>query len=80
MCGCQKFTVSLDRPDHARYYILTTEQADCFGLQARPSAGGKFAQQLSVEASVYSQSLGDGENDLSVRDLRADLVGHMVTR
>ena len=69
--------VSLDRRDHAGHDIVPTQQASDFGLKARPGAGAEFAQQLPVEAGVQSQTLGDGQNDLSVRDGKTDRVGHM---
>ena len=37
----------------------------------------EFTQQLAIEARVNSQTLGDGQHDLSVGDGRADLVGYV---
>ena len=65
----------LDCRNHTRYYILSFEHALNFGLDARPSARGKFAQQLPVETRMDSQAFGDGENDLSVRDWQTYIFG-----
>ncbi len=67
--------MSLDRRNHAGRHILPTEHAFRFGLEARPRAGREFAQQLPIEAGVQSQTLGDSENHLSMRDGKTDFFG-----
>ena len=69
--------MSLNRRDHAGHHILTSEQTLCFRLETRPGTGREFTQQLAIEARVNSQTLGDGQHDLSVGDGRADLVGNV---
>jgi len=69
----EQLSKSLDCRNHAGNDILSFEHAPDFGLDARPSAGGKFTKQLPVEACVDSQSLGDGENDLSVRNRQTNI-------
>ena len=71
----QKGSKSLDCRNHAGYYILSFEHAPGFGLDARPSTGGKFAKQLPVKARMDSQAFGDGENDLSVRHRQTNIFG-----
>ena len=71
----QKGSEGLDCGNHAGNDIFSIEHALGFGLDARPSAGGKFAQQLSVETRMDSQSLGDGENYLSVRNWKTNIFG-----
>ena len=63
--------------NHTGQHILATEHAPDFGLDARPGAGAEFAQKLSIEAGVQSQTLGDGQHDLPVRDGKTDLFGHV---
>ena len=71
----QQSSVRLDRGNHAGNDIFSIQHALDFGLNARPSAGGKFAQQLPVETCVHSQSLGDGKNHLSVRNRKTNIFG-----
>ena len=75
----QKGPKSLDCRNHAGYYILSFEHVPDFALDASPSARGKFAKQLPVEASMDSQAFGDGENDLSVRNRKTNIFGDVDT-
>jgi hypothetical protein len=76
----KEFPVRLDGRDHARYHIMTSEEALGFGLQAGPRAERELAQQLPIKAGVESETLGDGEHDLSMRDGKTDLFGHVDGR
>ncbi len=69
----QKGSKSLDCRKHAGYYILSFEHAPDFGLDASPSARGKFAQELPIETCVNSQTLGNCKNDLSVRNRKTNI-------
>ena len=71
----QKLVVRLNRCDHAGHHILESEQPPGFRLEARPGTGRKFTQQLAIEARMHSQTLGDGQDDLPMRDGRADFLG-----
>ena len=68
----QEGSERLDRRDHAGHDILTSEQAPGFRLEARPGTAREFTQQLAIEARVNSQTLGDGQDDLSMCHGRAD--------
>jgi len=76
----QEFPVGLDGGHHARQHVLAAELALDFRPDARPGAGGELAQQLAVEAGVQSQAFGDGQDDLPVRDGKADVFGHVDSR
>ena len=52
--------------------LRTTEQRRHFSLDARPRTGREFAQPFPIEASVQSQTLGEGQNELPMRDGEAD--------
>ena len=67
----------LNRRDHAGHDILAPEQANRFRLEARPGTGSELAEQLAVEAGVQSQTLGNGQNDLPMRDRKTDLFGNV---
>jgi hypothetical protein len=54
----KEFPVRLDGRDHARYHIMTTEEALGLGLQAGPRAERELAQQLPIKAGVESETLG----------------------
>ena len=54
-----------------------TKQALDFGLDARPDARAKLAQELPIETGVQSQTLGDRQNHLPVRDGTTDVFGHV---
>ena len=69
--------MSLNRRNHAGHHILATEQANRFRLETRPGRGREFTQQLAIEASVHSQTLGDGQDDLSMCDGRADFFANV---
>ena len=71
----EQLAKSLDCRNHAGYHILSFEHALDFGLDSRPSAGRKFAQQFPVEARMDSQPFGDGEYYLSVRNWQTNLFG-----
>ena len=51
----------LDGPNHAGNHIRQVQHAPDLGLDAIPSAGGKFTQQLAIKTCVNSQTLGDGK-------------------
>ena len=73
----QAFAMGLNRRDHAGHDILTSEQAPGFRLEARPGTAREFTQQLAIEARVNSQTLGDGQDDLSMCDGTADFFGNV---
>ena len=73
----QEFAERLDGGDHAGNHVLPAEQAADFGLEARPGAGSKLAQQLAVEAGVQPETFGDGQHDLPVRDGSTHVFGHV---
>jgi len=73
----KQFPMSLDRRNHPGHHILWPEQANRFRLEARPRARRELAQQLPIEPSVQSQTLGDGQNDLSMRDGKTDFFGNV---
>ena len=52
------------------------EAPDC-GLDARPGTDGQFAEQLSIETRVHSETLRDRQHDLPVRDGATDVFGHV---
>jgi hypothetical protein len=66
---------SLDCRNHAGHHILSLQHALDFGLDACPGAGGKFAQQLPVEARMGSQPFGDGKNYLSMCNWQTNIFG-----
>ena len=80
----QKFSVCLDSRDHARRdagtvaerWSATQKPAD-FRLDAGPGTVRQFAQQATVEASVESQTLGNRQHNLPVRDRGANFFGHV---
>jgi hypothetical protein len=74
----KEFAMSLDRRNHAGCHIPATEQPPSFRLQARPRTGREFAQQLPIETGVQPQPLGDGQDDLSMRDWKTDFFGNMA--
>ena len=69
----QKFSVCLDRPDHTGHRILALEQPPGFRFETRPGTREKFAQQLAIEAGMHAKALGNGEDDLPMRDGKTDL-------
>ena len=76
--------MSLDRRNHAGHHTGTVaerwsapEQANCFGLDARPRTSSEFAQQLAVEPSVQPKTLGDGQDDLPMRDGKTDFFSNV---
>ena len=71
----KKLSKRLDGRNHAGHDILSMQHAPDFGLDAIPSAGGKFAQQLAIETCVNSQTLGDGKDHLSVRNGKTNIFG-----
>ena len=76
----QQFAVDLDRRNHARQHVVAAEQAADFGLDARPGAGGKLAQQSPIKPRMQAEPFGDGENHLPVHDGERDLFGHVDGR
>jgi hypothetical protein len=50
----EQLAKSLDCRNHAGYHILSPQHPSGFGLDARPGAGGKFAQKLPIKTSVNS--------------------------
>ena len=73
----KKFAMSLNRRHHAGCHILAAEPANRFGLEARPGTSREFAQQLAVEPSVQPKTLGDGQDDLPMRDWKTDFFGNV---
>jgi len=73
----QKFSVCLDSRDHARRDVVTTQEASDFCLDAGPGAVREFSQQAAFEASVESQTLGNRQHNLPVRDRSTDFFGDM---
>jgi hypothetical protein len=71
----EQLSKRLDGPNHAGNHIRQVQHAPDFGLDAIPSAGGKFAQQLAIKTCVNSQTLGDGKNHLSVRNGKTNIFG-----
>ncbi len=65
----------LNRRNHSWNDIVSIQHAPDFVLDACPSAGGKFAQQLPVETRMDSQAFGDGENYLSMRHRQTNVFG-----
>ena len=65
----------LDGRNHAGHDIRQVQHAPDFGLDAIPSAGGKFVQELAIETCVNSQTFGDGKNHLSVRNGKTNICG-----
>ncbi len=79
----KKFAMSLNRRHHAGCHILAPEQANRFGLEARPGTSREFAQQLAAGhpvirvAGVQPKTLGDGQDDLPMRDGKTDFFGNV---
>ncbi len=73
----QKFSVCLDSRDHARRDVVATQKPADFRLDAGPGTVRQFAQQATVEASVESQTLGNRQHNLPVRDRGANFFGHV---
>ena len=73
----QKFSVCLDSRDHARRDVVATQKPPDFCLDAGPGAVREFSQQAAVEASVESQTLGNRQHNLPVRDRSTDFFGDM---
>jgi len=48
-----------------------------FRLEACPGTGREFTQQVTVEAGVNSQTLGDGQDDLPMCDGRTDFLANV---
>ena len=71
----EQLSKRLDGPNHAGNHIHSPQHALNFGLDAIPSAGGKFAQELAIETCVNSQTFGDGKNHLSVRNGKTNICG-----
>jgi hypothetical protein len=65
----------LDGRSHAGHDIRQVQHAPDFGLDAIPSAGGKFVQELAMETCVNSQAFGDGKNHLSARNGKTNICG-----
>ena len=73
----QEFSVCLDSRDHARRDVVATQKPADFCLDAGPGAVREFSQQAAVEASVESQTLGNRQHNLPVRDRSTDFFGDM---
>ena len=56
---------------------VAAQVAPDFFLDAGPGAVSEFPQQASVETSVESRTLGNGQHDLPVRDRGANFFGHV---
>ena len=73
----QEFSVRLGSRDHARRHVVATQKPPDFCLDAGPGAEKEFSQQAAVETSVASQTLGNRQHDLPVRDRGANFFGHV---
>lgn len=73
----QELAMSLNGGDHARYQVVSTQQATNFRLDAPPGATAELAQQLAIESSVQSQAFRDRQNYLPMGDRRAYFFGHV---
>ncbi|MDA1055470.1 MAG: hypothetical protein O3C40_34150 [Planctomycetota bacterium] len=82
--------MSLNRRHHGGCHTGTVaerwsapEPANRFGLEARPGPSREFAQQLAAGhsvirvASVQPKTLGDGQDDLPLRDGKSDFFGNV---
>ena len=58
----------MDGPGHTGHDVVPTEQAEDFRLDVHPGAPAEPAQELAIKARVQSQTLGDREDHLPVRD------------
>ena len=76
----QKFSVCLDSRDHARRDVVATQKPADFRLYAGPGTVRQFPQQATVEASVESQTLGNRQHNLPVRDRGANFFGYVQCR
>jgi hypothetical protein len=56
----QEFAERLDGGHHAGQYVIPAEQPANFGLEARPGARAKLAQELPIETGVQPQGTGLG--------------------
>ena len=80
----QEFSVCLDSRDHARRHAGTvaerwsaTQKPPDFCLDAGPGTVREFSQQAAVQASVESQTLGNRQHNLPVRDRGANFFGYV---
>ena len=60
-----------------RHEVVTAQVAPDFFLDAGPGAVSEFSHQVVVEASVESQTLGNRQHNLPVRDRSTDFFGDM---
>ena len=68
---------SLDGRDHASHDVVATQKPPDFCLDAGPGTVREFSQQAAVEASVESQTLGNRQHNLPVRDRGANFFGYV---
>ena len=73
----REFSERLDGRDDAGHEVVTAHVAPDFFLDAGPGAVREFSQQAAVEASVESQTLGNRQHNLPVRDRGANFFGHV---
>jgi len=73
----QQLAVSLDGRDHASHDVVATQKPPDFCLDAGPGTVREFSQQAAVEASVESQTLGNRQHNLPVRDRGANFFGYV---
>jgi len=70
----QEFSVRLDSRDHARRHVVATPKPPDFCVDAGSGAGSEFSQQAAFEARVESQTLGNRQHNLPVRDRGANFL------
>tara|TARA_Y100000758_G_scaffold191099_1_gene136163 strand:- start:108 stop:350 length:243 start_codon:yes stop_codon:yes gene_type:complete len=69
--------MSLDRPDHTGYHLVSIKQATRFRFETPPGTGGKFAKQLAIKACMDSKAFGNSEDDWPMSDRKTDVFGNV---
>ena len=70
----EHFACGGDEPDDPCYDIVAVKVDLKIQPEGSPSTPGQLAQQFSIVAEEDSQALGEGENDLPVRDIFEQLL------
>ncbi len=70
----EHFACGGDEADGARYDIVAVKVDLKIQLEGSPSTPGQLAQEFSIVAEEDSQALGEGENDLPMRDIFEQLL------
>ncbi len=65
----ENFASCGDEPDGPRYDIVAVKVDLKIQPEGLPCTPGQLAQEFSIVAEEDSQPLGEGENDLAVRDI-----------